>query len=119
MKTHSTYNPDGSIMAIGKPFDGTPRPGYALHHSIIGTSKQFKATLRAGAYAWPDGYPLYFIMEDSEVMCFDCAKKEAKRIIYAMRSRYRDGWKVAGCDVNYDDSDLVCCHCKKFIESAC
>lgn len=117
MKTHSTYDSDRSIMAPGMPYDGT-RPGYALHHQIIHSSAQFKSTLRAGAYTWPGCYPLYFICEDGGPLCFDCARKESRIIISSLRNNLRDGWSVSACDVNYDDSDLICSHCNGFIESA-
>ena len=88
------------------------------HHQQIKTGKDFRETIRAGAYAWPGGYPLFFIAEDSGAICFDCAKKQARAIICSIRTEMRDGWRIVDCDVNYEDENLTCDHCGQFIESA-
>ena len=69
-------------------------------------------------YAWPGGYPLYFIMDDCEALCFECARKEKSRICTAISEKERCGWTVKHVDVNWESTDLYCCHCSKPIESA-
>lgn len=99
-------------------FSAPIREKFQHTFSRISNTAEFKATLRNGAYAWPGGYPLYFIMSDCQPMCFDCARKEAKQIISAMRDNWNTGWEVAACDINYEDKECYCCHCNSKIESA-
>ena len=94
------------------------RQDYKRHHTDISNTHQLRATLRAGQYAWPGGYPMYFIMDDSEPMCFDCARAEYRLISRSTARRYIDGWRVVACEANWEDSDLYCAHCNKPIESA-
>jgi len=84
----------------------------------IDTTKEFKDALRAGPYAWPGGYPIYFIADDGEAISYDAAKSEAKLIISAIRNRLNDGWRVVGVDINYEDDELTCAHTGKKIECA-
>jgi hypothetical protein len=94
------------------------REKFRFSHGGIRTTKEFKATLRNGPYAWPGGYPLYFYMHDAAVLCFGCAGKEAKQIIRSIREKQNDWWRVIGCEINHEDPHLTCCHCNEKIESA-
>ena len=87
-------------------------------HPTIKTGKDFRETIRAGAYTWPGGYPLFFITSDGAALSFESAKENAHRIIGSIRSRSRDGWRVVACAVNWEDIDLYCDHSGKPIESA-
>lgn len=69
-------------------------------------------------YAWPGGYPLYFITSDCAALCHDCARKHGRAVIDSIRTRANDGWRVVAQDVNWEDSALYCDHCSKPIESA-
>lgn len=69
-------------------------------------------------YAWPGGYPLFAIMSDGEGMCVDCALKEWRYIYSSTKEHSWDGWRLEGVAVNWEDADMVCCHCGKEIESA-
>jgi hypothetical protein len=90
----------------------------AMTHTTISSGKDFRETIRAGAYAWPGGYPLYFITQDGAAICFDCAKKNARQIFADIRAKYNTGWQVVALDINYEDADLDCDNCNKHIESA-
>ncbi len=57
------------------------RLNYRRTHAHIASVADLKATIRNGAFAWPGGYPLFFITDDGAALCFDCGQKEAKRII--------------------------------------
>ena len=83
----------------------------------IKTPSDFGRALKS-PYAWPGGYPLFFICSDGAPLCFNCAKKEGARITDAIRTNSRCGWKVIGVDVNWEDAMLYCDHCSKRIESA-
>lgn len=94
------------------------RENYSRHHRDIRTVADLKATLRAGAYAWPGGYPLYFITSDGDALSFETVREEFPRIATAIRDSDRNGWRVVGCDVNWEDAELLCTHSSRRIESA-
>jgi hypothetical protein len=62
-------------------------------------------------FAWPGGYPTYFVCDDGAALCHDCVAKER-------RNKLRTGWRVVALDINYDDDSLYCEHCYVMIESA-
>jgi len=78
---------------------------------------QFGLALRSG-YAWPGGYPLYFITGDGAALCHECGKTEGKRICDSIREQATDGWRVEAQVVNWEDPSLYCDHCGGRIESA-
>jgi hypothetical protein len=84
----------------------------------IRTLEDFDKALANGAYAWPGGYPLYFVMEDGEAMSFDAAKAEAERIREAIAGSWGDGWRAIALEVNWEDAELYCCHSGERIPSA-
>lgn len=94
------------------------RKGFMRSYSRIRNAAQFKATLRAGGRVWPGGYPLYLTTSDGAVLCFKCARKECRNIIDSIQRKASDGWRVVGCDVNYEDNALFCDNCSEKIESA-
>ena len=79
--------------------------------------EQLKAFIRS-PYAWPGGYPLYAVMGDGEPLCKSCAPKEYKRIVRDTMEGFDSSFQVIGVDVNYEDSEMYCCHCNSKIESA-
>ena len=84
----------------------------------INSIADYRRAVLTGPYAWPGGYPLFAVMDDGEAMCWDCFVKERRRILESLRDNSRDGWKPAGIEINYEDSNCYCCHCNKLIESA-
>jgi hypothetical protein len=82
------------------------------------TAKEFTEQLKAGAHAWPGGYPLYFITNDGGALSFDAAKENRELITESIADDCNDGWQVVGCDVNWEDSELICDHSGEKIESA-
>ena len=107
---------EGDLIPARGPYR-LVRPGFARHHRQIDSGRDFRETLRGGAYAWPGGYPLYFIMYDGEALSFAAARENAKQIIRAIRDNDHSGWHAVGCDVNYED-ELYCAHTGHAIESA-
>lgn len=82
------------------------------------TSEQFKTDLD-NPYAWPGGYPRYFVCGDGEALSFAAAKENAQLIIDAIRDEdKRSDWYVVGCDINWEDTELHCAHSGEKIESA-
>lgn len=58
------------------------------------------------SYAWPGGYPLFYVDKENSVLCPSCANKDTT------------GIALVEYDINYEDTDLYCCECSKRIESA-
>lgn len=57
-------------------------------------------------YAWPGGYPLFYLDDEGNTLCAACATKddmESKPIAY---------------DTNWEDASLFCDDCYQRIESA-
>jgi hypothetical protein len=62
---------------------------------------------KLSSYAWPGGYPIYYLVKGGSVCCPECANRaidQAQEIV------------IAG--VNYEDNDLFCDDCGRRIESA-
>lgn len=66
-------------------------------------------------WAWPGGYPLYYLCADGGVLCSKCVNTEIKLTSDPEAER---GWRIVGVDINYEDDHLVCDHCGEFCESA-
>lgn len=77
----------------------------------------FRRDIRA-PYAWPGGYPRYFLCHDGEALCFAAARKNRRLILESMRDNDNDGWRLVGCDINWEDDSLVCADTGERIESA-
>ena len=59
-------------------------------------------------YAWPGGYPMFYVTKRGNVLCPDCANAEGKD---------SDDPPVAH-DANWEDPNLYCDACSQRIESA-
>lgn len=82
------------------------------------TLLEIKRQLRAGAYTMPGCYPLVFITRDGGALCFACVRKEWRNIVDDHLRNMSCGWRVEGCQVNWEDPHLFCDHCGKRVESA-
>ena len=69
-------------------------------------------------YAWPGGYPMFALTDDCDTLCADCCKKEWQQVCRSTRNDSRDGWRVQAVTINWENPDMVCCHCGDYIESA-
>jgi hypothetical protein len=63
------------------------------------------------SYAWPGGYPLYYVVVDGGALCPDCARMAEREGLGVDAA-----WAVVGADVNYEDDALYCDHCGRKIE---
>lgn len=74
------------------------------------------------AWAWPGGYPLFYIFTDGGCVCPECVNKNIVEIDEALRGggnrNSHGGWAIDGYEANYEDPDIHCDHCSKRIESA-
>ncbi len=84
----------------------------------IKTISDFRRAMRNGQYAWPGGYPLYFITSDGEALSFDSARENRRLILDSIATQTDDGWRVVGCEVNWEDSELYCADTGERIASA-
>jgi hypothetical protein len=95
------------------------RPNFMRHCREIRTTAELRATLRAGRTTDLGGYPLYFITSDGAALSFESVRKELRSVLWAIASCYNTGgWRVIGCDVNYEDGELTCDHSGARIPSA-
>lgn len=82
------------------------------------TVSDFEQALANGPFAWPGGYPIFFIFSDGDVLCFEAAKAERELIAEAIAEKSCNGWRVVACEVNWENPELFCAHTGKRIESA-
>ena len=83
------------------------------------TLSEIKTALRSGPYAWPGGYPIYFITADGAALSFKAVRNEWRNIVWAhLHNNKTCGWFIEGIDINWEDSTLYCDHTNERIESA-
>jgi hypothetical protein len=61
------------------------------------------------AYAWPGGYPLFYLDNHGSVLCADCATD-------TLDDEYSA--ELVACDINYEEPLMYCDQCDKHIEPA-
>ena len=80
---------------------------------------ELKKIIRNGPYAWPGGYPIYFIAADGAALSYEAVRENWPIICRAHRSREtRSEWYISAWDINWEDIDLYCEHTGKRIQSA-
>lgn len=85
----------------------------------IANISDFRKAYRHGPYAWPGGYPCYFITADGAALSFKAAKAERRNILEALSTDDKlSGWYVVAMDINYEDGELYCDHTAERIPSA-
>ena len=87
----------------------------------IKTVSDLRRAFRNGPFAWPGGYPCFFIMADGEALSFDAAKAERRQLLEALSdadARPDDGWLPVALDINWEDASLFCAHTGERIPSA-
>ena len=79
----------------------------------------FREVSANGPYAWPGGYPLYFVMADGAALSFKAAEQERELIAESFDDKtHGSSWRVLAVEINWEDDELYCCHTNKRIESA-
>lgn len=83
------------------------------------TLRDVKAALRSGPYAWPGGYPLYFVTADGAVLSFAAVRERFREVCADMLGMSALAqWRIVGLDVNWENPELFCDHTGARIESA-
>ena len=59
------------------------------------------------SFAWPGGYPIFYLDNQNNVLCPECANKH---------NEYSG--TIIAHDINWEDNNLYCNDCSKRIESA-
>lgn len=83
------------------------RSNYKQTRRSIKTTADLKATLRAGEYAWPGGYQMYFVTKQGYAMSFAGVREH----LATMLADIKEGGPcdpIVAVDINYEDTDLYC-----------
>jgi len=95
--------------------------GVSNMHAINSLEDLDKA-FEVGPYAWPGGYPTYFITHDGQALSYEAALADRELIEDAIRayqdSGGSDDWLVVALEINWEDPDLFCSHTGERIMSA-
>jgi hypothetical protein len=85
----------------------------------IKSISDFRQVIRIGPYAFPGGYPLFFLMADGETCSFKALKDKSNRrvILEALRDKNDKQWQPIYLHINYE-GDLTCAHTNEPIERA-
>jgi hypothetical protein len=85
----------------------------------INSISDFRKAMRHGPYAWPGGYPLYFVLHDGESLSFKAARENVRSILRSLVDPVDcGGWRPVAFEINWEDSELRCVHTGERIESA-
>ena len=82
------------------------------------TTKDIKRLLRSGQYAWPGGYPMFFITIDGAALSFESVCENWPLVCDSVRHDSDDGWRVIAADINWEDPNLRCEDTGELIEWA-
>lgn len=83
------------------------------------TRAEFQQALTDGPYAFPGGYPRFFLMGDGEAVSFKAAEERTDEIRAAIDAgNARADWFPVAVEINWEDPDLYCAHSGARIESA-
>ena len=71
-------------------------------------------------YAWPGGYEKLLLLNDGALLCSQCCRKEARRIMIDIRDEYDTGWlpialtyEAVSPDCTTEGYGSQCGHCWK------
>jgi hypothetical protein len=67
-------------------------------------------------YAWPGGYPVFYITSDAGTLCPGCATDAEEEGLTTDPNDPQ--WYIVAGEINWEDADLYCDHCEVRIESA-
>lgn len=106
---YDTRNPDWSKLP---PL----RAGFARHPRDIASGRELCAALRSGPYAWPGGYECFYLTGDGGTLCHDAVRDNLASVMWSIRNRCDDGWRVVAmdCAANYD-GPVTCDHTGRVI----
>jgi len=109
---------DGNLYDERNGFAKPLRTRFRFRYSQIDTPRQLLSTLRAGRFTSIGSYPLFFYTSDGGALSFESVRAELPSVLWSIRNKVDDGWRVIGCAVNYEDEGLVDDHSGELIPSA-
>ena len=74
----------------------------------INSISDVRKAMRNCPFAWPGGYPLYFVTSDGAALSFSSARYNRRNILEAIATKASDGWRIVGLDTNWENPDLRC-----------
>jgi len=84
----------------------------------IKTIGDFRRAMRAGPYAWPGGYPVFFITADGGALSFKAARDNRREVVSAIACDDKGGgWRIVAADIAWE-GPLFCDHTGAPIETA-
>jgi hypothetical protein len=83
-------------------------------------TKDLKAFIRSGGYAWPGGYPTVLQMADGEYIDAQSARENYRRIRDCMRTPCGadPDWTPVEVVAHWEGEPIICAHSGRAIESA-
>jgi hypothetical protein len=66
------------------------------------------------AFAWPGGYPIFYVTKDCGVLCPNCANEN--KLLTLTKQDHQ--WFIIGSDINWEDETMYCDNCNRHIVSA-
>jgi hypothetical protein len=82
----------------------------------IDGTRELRDALRGGPYAWPGGYPMFYVTHDGDTLHPDCVKRHYRAASHAIRHGEYD--RIVEVDINWESPDMYCAICQERIESA-
>lgn len=114
---YDTRDPDWSRKPPLRRVYGNASPSL-WRTDPVSALQAVKALLRFGPYAWPGGYPVYFVTRDGAALSAEAVREQFAQVCYDHLNDCSTGWRIDGGAVNYEDADLFCAHTNKRIPSA-
>jgi hypothetical protein len=74
--------------------------------------------LESGPYAWPGGYPRYFITPDGEALSSQAVEANRDLVLAACAVTGWDDWKVSACEIYWEGPPMTCAQTGAQIKSA-
>lgn len=74
----------------------------------INSISDFRKAMRLGPYAWPGGYPMFFVTSYGAALSFSSARYNRRKILESIATNASDGWRIVRVDINWEDPDLRC-----------
>jgi len=70
------------------------------------------------SFAWPGGYPIFYLAADNGILCPDCANGKNGSECQNPECQDEDQWRIVAAEIHWEGEPLVCEHCNGEIESA-
>lgn len=103
----SSYNSNHLVVDNMKLIDYYSHIGSISGYNLEDQIMNIPSIGNRESYAWPGGYPLFYISKQNNICCPECANREVDQ-----------SDEIIAMDINYEDDDLYCDDCGKKIESA-